>query len=99
MGKRQETALRIRDSVLKKLAADGEPYEAILGPLWKWRGEGFLIFLRTPETNCDRPGYGLYIRWQGRTAFNFEWHEDGHFRIVTFKRGNWEQKLLAFDAG
>lgn len=41
-------------------------------------------------------GYGLDIWDQGnRKVLNVEWNDDGALKLVSFRRGPWEAKLLA----
>lgn len=38
--------------------------------------------------------YGLDI-WHGKKVFSLEWADDGRAHIISFKRGPWEDELLA----
>ena len=38
--------------------------------------------------------YGLDI-WYGRKVMNIEWDEDQPVRVVSFRRGDWEEEFLS----
>jgi hypothetical protein len=42
--------------------------------------------------------YGLDV-WHGKKVFSLEWSDDGRSRVISFKRGPWEEELLALDGG
>jgi len=79
-------------------------------PHLNWRGDKLDILLRTPFQKTPEPPplyhahvgrlpnnlpYGLDI-WVsgGSKVFNIEWSDDGSVKLVSFKRGDWENELF-----
>jgi hypothetical protein len=100
-----ERAIAIRDHVLPLLQANGT-MQAV-GPMsvLMWHAEPWRAIYRTPfqrmpdkdpaltrQMGKQPLPYGLDV-WHGSKVFSIEW-SDPDVRIITFKRGPWEDALL-----
>jgi hypothetical protein len=122
MSARLESALKIKDSALVKLRAEGA-FENVgygknkgSGSFLSWEKDGLRMLYRTPfqklppvsdETkykatvlgsNAGNLRYGLDIWDQehGGKVLNIEWNGEGDVQLVSFRRGPWEARVLAF---
>ncbi len=116
MGKRLDSALRIRDSALEKLQVEALFVDTNLGPTLSWRKDRLTMLYRTPfqklppvperlkymaallGKQLENLSYRLDI-WDteyGGKVLNIEWNAEGDVQLVSFRRGAWESKVLAF---
>lgn len=104
---RAERVRAIRDHALT-IRAGERKFVAVGGSkLATWQGEGFIIIYRTPFANI-RPDdlalarqmgkaplpYGLDINAPSK-VLNIEWEGVEDPLIVSFRRGEWEDRFLA----
>ena len=60
-------------------------------------GPGFVHAIARQGAPKPMP-YELSL-WAGSKVLLMDWEQGGEVRIVTFKRGDWEQRLLALEPG
>lgn len=112
MTKRTEAALAIRDAALDKFRSEGQLQNVQnFGPVYVWpeplpTKAAIQMLLRTPFQKIPERGapvpqrvnlsYGLDIWTQSGKVLHLEWDSQDNTRLVSFKRGAWEQVVLSW---
>ena len=106
---RIEAARKIRDHILPVVQRMGSASEISGIKSLSWEMKPWLVMHRTPFGPTPTPEtyrgaiarqkmtdrrYALDI-WHGRKVLNIEWDSLDNFEIVSFKRGQWEDELIA----
>ena len=73
-----------------------ERFPGLPGPVFKASFGSLEILLRTPDTGGFSQPYGIEV-WAGGKVLNVGWDHTDVLDVVSFRRGQWEQELLAVE--
>lgn len=98
---RKDAVARIRDAAMAIILSRAATFPSEEG-ISQVTLPGIRIALRSPKSMMHKEGAGL-LPWGldiwdvhvGGKVFNIQWDESDMVEVVTFKRGKWEQVLLA----
>ena len=100
---RKDRALKLRDKALKLVQSKGKLSPLLTGKRVLFKTltyqSGYLqIHYRSPfeplPDDAEIAPYGLDVYWPKKVLV-IEWNDAGEVRIVEFRRGEWEGKLIA----
>jgi len=101
MNEKLDRAVAIRDHVLRLMERGGAWLQRGQVRVRWWEGGDFKAALNTRfSTLPNQPvPYELSVwAWAGGKVLLIDWEHGGEARVVSFKRGEWEDRLLAISA-
>jgi hypothetical protein len=101
MTPKERRALEIRDAAARRYvgaSAEGQ----LVGPCLVYpliEGDITIVRNELVEPGGRRLPHGIDIWHLGKKVFNIEWDDAEEFHLRAFRRGPWEEKIIAADPG